>query len=93
MDGQTANGLAQIFTDFGPYGLSAILCFCIAHLYKNQSAQAKEMRDIAEKYAENVGKYGENLAKLQEQTIAAVKTNNEALEALREELREMRRRD
>ncbi len=93
MDTQNASGLAQFLADCGPYGLSAILCLCVAHLYKRQGEQNKETREIHEKYAENVRKYGEDVAKLQEQTLSAIRTNNEALNALREELREMRRKD
>lgn len=78
MEAQQTADFAQLFTNYGPYGLLAILFFCVAHLYKAQTALSTEVRQTVEKYAAD-------LAKLQEQTLAAIQSNTDALNRLREE--------
>ena len=66
-------GLAQYFGAYGSWGVLAILAMVIVHLYRQQSALSKEVR-------ETVAKYAEETARLQEQTLAELQRSREVIE-------------
>ena len=68
-----ATGIATYLADYGSYGMLAILALVIVHLYRQQSALSKEVR-------ETVAKYAEETARLQEQTLAELQRSREVIE-------------
>ena len=68
-----ATGIATYLADYGSYGMLAILALVIVHLYRQQSALVKEVR-------ETVVKYAEETARLQEQTLAELQRSREVIE-------------
>lgn len=96
MDGsmiQQSTGLVNYLGEYGFWGVVAILAMVIVHLYRQQSALSKEMRDTIAKYAEEAAtvqaKYAEESARLQEQTLAALKRNEEVIERNTEALKRL----
>ena len=68
-----ATGIATYLADYGSYGMLAVLALVIVHLYRQQSALGKEVR-------ETVVKYAAETARLQEQTLAELQRSREVIE-------------
>ena len=76
MEGEVLSSAASTATflgQYGTYGLLSILFLVVVHLYRQQSALSKEVR-------ETVAKYAEETARLQEQTLEELKRSREAVE-------------
>lgn len=74
--------MAQILQDYGPWGLMALLCLVVIHLYKQQIALAKEMRTTIEKYAaDTAGLHAQTLEELR-RSRECVERNTEAFNKL-----------
>lgn len=71
--GAQAQGLAGFLGEYGVAGLLAILLLVVVHLYRQQVALAKEVRETVEKYATET-------ARLQEQTLEELKRSRECVE-------------
>lgn len=82
--GAQAQGLAGFLGEYGVAGLLAILLLVVVHLYRQQVALAKEVRETVEKYA------GET-ARLQEQTLEELKRSRECIERNTEALTKLAR--
>lgn len=76
MEGEVLSQAASTATflgQYGTYGLLSILFLVVVHLYRQQSALSKEVR-------ETVAKYAEETARLQEQTLAELQRSREVIE-------------
>lgn len=76
MEGEMMSQAASTATflgQYGTYGLLSILFLVVVHLYRQQTALAKEVRQTVEKYAAET-------ARLQEQTLEELKRSREAVE-------------
>lgn len=79
---QQVGMMAQLLQDYGPWGLMALLCLVVMHLYRQQVALAKEMRTTIEKYAaDTAGLHAQTLEELR-RSRECVERNTEALSRL-----------
>lgn len=79
---QQVGAMAQLLQDYGPWGLMALLCLVVMHLYRQQVALAKEMRTAIEKYAaDTAGLHAQTLEELR-RSRECVERNTEALSRL-----------
>ncbi len=86
METQQVGAVAQLLTDYGPWGLMAVLCLVVTHLYRQQVALGKEMRTTVEKYASDT-------AKLHEQTLEELRRSRECVDRNTEALSRLAARD
>jgi len=79
---QQSVGLATYLGEYGIWGILAVLATVIVHLYRQQSALSREIRDTVERYADES-------ARGQAQLLAAIQRSDEVIERNTEALRRL----
>lgn len=77
---QQSAGMVTYLSEYGTYGILAVLAMVIVHLYRQVSALSKETRDI-------IAKYAEESARAQAELLAAIQRSDDVIERNTEALR------
>lgn len=77
---QQSAGIVTYLSEYGTYGILAVLAMVIVHLYRQVSTLSKETRDI-------IAKYADESARAQAQLLAAIQRSADVIERNTEALR------